>query len=98
MLFHSIDRAMQILQLLYGTGIPQPIDVFRTSWSSDPSFLMSYSDWPVHFTRNDYALMCAPVNGQVFISGEACSPDFFGYTHGGYFEGIRAAEEVLEVC
>jgi len=93
----STQRAMQILQTIYGSGIPQPTGVFRTSWSLDPNFLMSFSDWPIFFTRQDYATMCAPVLDRLFISGEACSPDFFGFTHGAYFEGVRAAEEVLQV-
>lgn len=36
------------------------------------------------------------VGHHLLFAGEACSAEYFGYVHGAYYEGLRAAAEITK--
>lgn len=93
----SISRTMVALRTMFGQNIPEPIEAKRSDWSQNPDFLMSYTNWPVGWSDEDYLTMCSSIDDAVFFGGEACSLDFFGYTHGAFYRGYDVADEVLRI-
>ena len=66
----------------------------ESRWAHDPFAQGSYSHaLPGH--AGDREVLALPVNGRLFIAGEATSPEFFSTAHGARDSGDRAAEEVL---
>jgi polyamine oxidase len=77
--------------------IPKPNGFLLPKWHSDPLFRGSYSNWPAGYLKALQAQLSAPVgDGRLVFSGEATSCEYYGFLHGAYFEGIRAAKEVLQ--
>jgi monoamine oxidase len=66
----------------------------ESRWAHDPFAQGSYSHaLPGH--AGDREVLALPVNGRLFIAGEATSPEFFSTAHGARDSGDRAAEEML---
>lgn len=90
---------METLGKMYpGVDIAEPNGIFIPRWHSDPLFRGSYSNWPAGYPKALHNQLRAPVGeGRVIFSGEATSYKYYGFLQGAYFEGIRAAEEVLHL-
>jgi monoamine oxidase len=66
----------------------------ESRWAHDPWARGSYSHaLPGH--AGDRAVLAAPIDGRLFVAGEATSPNFFSTAHGARDSGERAAKEVL---
>lgn len=82
-----------------GTGgaarVPEPAGMLRTSWSTDPWALGSYSYLPVGATPDLRVSLAAPVAGRVFLAGEATSRQAPSTVDGARESGRRAADQVL---
>jgi monoamine oxidase len=89
------DFAAEELARVFGSDIRRRLEPLAASlWQSDPFARGSYSyALPGH--AGDRAILAAPVEGRLFLAGEACSPNFFSAAHGAYESGIAAAEAVL---
>ena len=88
---HSIDEIAGFL----GNDIRRKLKPLAESrWAHDPFARGSYSHaLPGH--AGDRAVLAAPVDGRLFVAGEATSPTFFTTAHGARDSGERAAKEVL---
>jgi|GEM_PF-130629 len=86
--------AMATLGELFGTDIPTPEAVIRTSWQDDPFARGAYSYIPVGATPEDIATLAQPVGAQLFFAGEATSREHWGCAHGAYASGLREAARI----
>lgn len=89
-----VDSAMQTLRIIFGSGIPEPIDYQITRWSTDPYSLGAYSFNPINSHPRMRHQMAQPVAGKLYFAGEATDQDYYGTAHGAYLSGIRAAREI----
>jgi monoamine oxidase len=91
------DFAVSELVGLFGSAFASrvtPIGLHR--WGADPFARGSYSYAKPGFA--DCRLKLAePVDDRLFFAGEACSVGDFSTAHGGWYTGVRAAEEVIAV-
>ena len=87
---------MKGLRQIYGDDIPDPISVTIPDWWVNPLFRGTYSNLPPGLSTAKRLPLLQPA-GRLHFSGEATSDKYSGYLHGGYFSGIRAAKEVLNL-
>ena len=92
-----VTNAMQTLRMIYGVGIPEPIDYQITRWATDPFSLGSYSYNRVGTLPEMRQELAAPLKGLVFFAGEASEQNYFATAHGAYLSGLRVAKEILRV-
>lgn len=78
-------------------SVPRPLDMVRTSWSTDPWALGSYSFLPPGATPDHRAQLTLPVEARLFFAGEALAADNPSTVHGARASGEIAAEQVLSV-
>ena len=76
-------------------AVPAPLEMWRTSWSSDPFCLGSYSVLGVGATPADRDTLAAPVDARLFFAGEATDSDNPSTVHGAQASGQRVAAEVI---
>ncbi len=72
----------------------KPTGLLRSSWSTDPFSLGSYSYLAAGSSLADRGALAAP-EGRRFFAGEACSHDHAATVHGAYLSGEAAARAVL---
>ncbi|MEZ5218007.1 MAG: FAD-dependent oxidoreductase [Ilumatobacteraceae bacterium] len=79
-----------------GTGakVPSPAAFVRTSWSTDPWSLGSYSFMAVGAEPAMRAALAAPIDGRLFFAGEATDADDPGTVNGALATGRRVVSEV----
>lgn len=87
--------AMRVLRAMFGSSIPDPVAVRTTSWADDRFSHGSYSYAAVGSSRRDRVALGRPVEGRVFLAGEATEPDYSSTAHGAFLSGRRAARQVL---
>lgn len=87
---------MKKMRIIYGDNIPDPIEVYRTHWASDPNYMGSYSYLPVGSSLKWIRALAKPVNKKIFFAGEATSLTDMATTNGAYQTGRRAAAQVLK--
>jgi len=107
-IMESLEEAVVVNQLgnliRRSTGdssLPDPSQVIRTSWVSDPNFLGTYSfpglktEVPKH--QLDLAEPLVDENGtpRVLFCGEATHPDSYSTVHGARQTGLREAARLL---
>ena len=78
--------------------VPEPLAMIRTSWSADPWARGSYSYLPVGAQPALRAALAQPIDGRLFIAGEATSGTAPATVHGALASGRRAADEVAAVA
>ena len=86
---------MIVLRTIFGNNVTDPIQVFYPDWYINPLFLGTYSNSPVGVTDEVHNNLAAPL-GTLYFAGEATDPDFNGYVHGAYFQGLRVANDILK--
>ena len=79
-----------------GNLMPAPVGMVRTSWSTDPWALGSYSYLPVGATPQARLDLATPIDGRLFFAGEALDPDHPATVHGAQHSGLTAAALVDE--
>jgi len=90
-----VARVRAILEELFGSGLPAPLDSAVTRWGTDPYALGAYSFLPLGATPADQDTLAAPVGGRLLFAGEATSAARFGYADGAFQTGIREAKRLL---
>ena len=87
------QEIMDVLRRMYGTSIPDPIDIYYPRWGLDKFFFGSWANLPIGISSDDYVKLQKPV-GRVFFAGEATDELYNGYVHGGYLTGVHQAEKI----
>lgn len=75
-------------------GVPEPSAFRRTNWGADLSARGAFSFDAVGSTPELRERLATPIDGRIFIAGEATSTESFGTVDGAYTEGVRVADEV----
>ncbi len=79
------------------SAVPEaPVAFARTSWSTDPFALGSYSFLAPSALGTDARDVLATPVGRLHVAGEATSSEAPSTTHGALASGVRAANEVAE--
>jgi monoamine oxidase len=92
-----VASAMQTLRIVFGAGIPAPIEAQVTRWAADPFSLGSYSFNAVGCQPRMRTDLAQSLDGRIHFAGEATSRKHFGTVDGAYISGVRAAREVTDV-
>ena len=88
-----VSEALAALVDIYGS-VPPPKDALVTRWRSDPWSYGSYSYVPVGSSFAQYAELAAPIDGRVFLAGEATHEEYPATVHGAFLSGVRAARRI----
>ena len=80
---------------LYGAKARRIEDILVPTWINDPLQFGMYSAWPIGVTSNTFRSLRVPI-GSLYFAGEYTSKQYYGYLHGAWFEGIRAAKNVFQ--
>jgi monoamine oxidase len=93
-----VDFGLAALKDVFGSGIAARIRrATATRWSSDPHILGAYScALPGHADAR--AALRAPIDGGLFLAGEAVSPTAFSTAHGARQSGLEAARTALSAA
>lgn len=93
-----IKSAMNTLQKIYGTNIPNPINYKITRWNSDNNTLGSYSYSSVGAKQpNDRKNIASPISNKIFFAGEATSSLYPATVHGAYLSGLEASNQIIKL-
>ena len=92
----TTDQIMKVLRKIYGTLIPNPIDVHIPDWWVNPLYQGMYTTPPSGFGKAEFEALAQPV-GRLHFGGEATNIDYFGFVHGAYYSGINVANEIGDV-
>jgi len=87
---------MKHLRNIYGDNIPEPRQLLRTKWVSDPFTFGSYSFATKGISSDAFEAFEENIDGKVFFAGEHTHKDYRGTVHGAYLSGLREAEKVAE--
>lgn len=74
---------------------PDPVASKVTHQNQDPAQLGSYTYIPVGATADDLDALAAPVDTSLWFAGEHTTADLYGWAHGAYESGRRAAADVI---
>eukprot|EP01119_Soliformovum_irregulare_P015261 TRINITY_DN4278_c1_g3_i1.p1 TRINITY_DN4278_c1_g3~~TRINITY_DN4278_c1_g3_i1.p1 ORF type:complete len:637 (-),score=173.54 TRINITY_DN4278_c1_g3_i1:92-2002(-) len=91
-----VNKAINILQRIYGASIPGPLRAVVTRWACDQFALGSYSYLQPGGSPDDYDILGQPINNRIFFAGEHTSRDHPASVVGAYLSGIRAANQIVE--
>lgn len=90
------ERALASLRSMFGPVVDRHlVDWAATAWGDDPHIRGGYSialPGKAHLRER----LNEPLDGRVWLAGEACAPDAFGTAHGAHTAGIRAARAVAD--
>ena len=91
-----LDEVKSTLKRMYpNRTIPDPLDYKISTWALDPLFMGAFSYWPSGFTEHDMEILGQNV-GRMYFAGEHTHPMHYGFLHGAYLAGERAANDVMD--
>lgn len=91
-----IEEIMSHLKSIYGKNIPNPTNMLRTKWNSNPYTFGSYSFATNNSKSNEFEIFEEPIDNKVFFAGEHTSVEYRGTVHGAYLSGIREAKKIIK--
>jgi len=89
-----IKEAMAVLRVAYKDA-PEPVEIVRSSWSTDPHVMGAYSLPRPGITEAHYASLAHPLHRSLWFTGEHVNQKYFGYTHGAYEHGHMTGGKVV---
>lgn len=89
-----LNEAIKYLRTMF-PGAPEPRDFHVTAWASDEWSYGVYSFRPSGAHSSAANVLAHPLESALHFAGEATSPTMYGYVHGAWFSGERAALEIL---
>lgn len=92
-----IDEIMVHLRDMYGSGIPNPVQLLRTRWQSNPNSFGAYSYTAVGSEMRHFDDLADEVGNKLFFAGEHTDADYFSTVHGAYLSGIREADKIIDL-
>lgn len=88
---------MAHLRDMYGKSIPDPTQLLRTRWQTNPNSLGAYSYTAVGTEMRHFEDLAESVNNRLFFAGEHTEPDYFSTVHGAYLSGLREADKIIDL-
>ena len=92
-----MESAMDVLRIMYGNGIPYPINYARSNWSTDPNAKLAYAYIAPGCDFQECDAIYLPINQKLWFAGEHTSCKYIGSVHGAYMSGERAALDILSM-
>lgn len=93
-----IAEIMVHLRDMYGNSIPNPTNMLRTKWNSNPNSYGVYSFTQVGMTSmNQFDDLAASIHNKLFFAGEHTHKEYFSTVHGAYLSGIREADKIIKL-
>jgi len=89
----TVSELQTVLRTMYGSSIPEPLDVLVPRWQNDPAFRGCWSNIAVGTGKRDFELMQRRTGG-LFFAGEATDYDYNGFVAGGFNSGKMVADRV----
>lgn len=87
-------QVLAVLKTMFPNAtIPKPTAFYYPRWGSMEWAFGSYSNWPTGVTLDEHQNLRANV-GRLWFAGEHTSAEYFGFLHGGFFEGKEAGQSV----
>jgi len=91
----AVSQVMSVLTGMFGSGLPDPTNLLRSGWYSDPYTRGGYSTEHVGVPSHDLrTVLSTPVSSSLHFAGEHTNPDYPSWVHGAYLSGQRAAAAV----
>jgi monoamine oxidase len=90
-----VARLRELVSEALGGPVPEPVEVVRTSWVSDPFSRGSYAYVPLGASRRDLDAIGQPLEGRLLFAGEATSSTRVAFADGALTTGIREAKRLL---
>ncbi len=91
------ELVMNELKSMFGTSIPEPKDIYKTSWYTDPFALGSYPHIPPGSNLSFADKIAEPIDNRVFFVGDSTTSDYLSTAHGAYISGISAANKIINL-
>lgn len=92
-----INEIMLHLKTIYGSNIPNPVNMLRTKWGQNVNTYGAYSYATNGTTSADFDTLAEPVNNQLFFAGEHTNQAYRGTVHGAYLSGLREADNIISL-
>lgn len=89
-----VTRLRELIGEAIGGPVPEPIDVMRSAWTSDPYSRGAYTYVPIGASRHDLDALGEPVAGRLLFAGEATTSTRVGFADGAMTSGIREAKRL----
>jgi len=83
------------LEAALGQSLPDPVNSWITRWASNPWAEGSYSFFNLNATGQEVLAMRAPLGKSILFAGEALSATQTATVHGAFFDGMRAADQLV---
>ena len=90
-----VDHVRELLGRVLGGRIPEPVEVVRTAWGTDPSTRGAYAYIGRDARPADLDQLGDPVHGRILFAGEATTSARVGFADGAMSSGIREAKRLL---
>jgi monoamine oxidase len=90
------DLVVSDLRKIYGSSIPNPSNVYKTGWHTDPFALGSYPHIPPGSKLSHCDRIGNSIDNKIFFAGDATISNYLATAHGAYISGIKAANEILK--
>jgi monoamine oxidase len=91
-----LTNVLPAARTMYGSSVPDPVDWQITRWGADPFAAGSYSFNALGSDPQMRDTLTRPVDGRLFLAGEATERDYPGTVHGAHLSGLRVAGQVLD--
>ena len=91
-----IEDGLKVLKNVWEDDVGEVQNVLRTSWLNDPFTKGAYSFPKVDNSEEDFKNLAEPIDNRLFFCGEHTALEYLGTTHGAFFTGMRAAEELIK--
>lgn len=88
---------MSHLRDIYGTNIPNPANLLRTRWQTNPNSYGAYSFTAVGTEMKHFDDLAATIDSKLFFAGEHTERDYFSTVHGAYLSGLREADKIMDL-
>ncbi|XP_065655685.1 uncharacterized protein LOC100215158 [Hydra vulgaris] len=90
-----VDEIYAVLKGMYAQAT-KPTAILRSSWSTDPHVMGSYSTQTGGINEDDYRALDHPVNASLWFTGEYKGREEFGYAHKALELGMEEAERIIK--
>ncbi|HAD11253.1 MAG TPA: amine oxidase [Saprospirales bacterium] len=92
-----VQEIMAHIRDMYGVGIPDPTQLFRTKWATNEYTFGGYSFTALNTEMRHFDDLAAELNNKLFFAGEHTEIDYFSTAHGAYLSGIREADKIIDL-
>ena len=86
---------LDLLSIMFGTSVTEPLATKITRWGSDEFSCGSYSVVRPGATAREFDALAEPV-GRLYFAGEATIRKHQGTVHGAYLSGVHAANQIMQ--